>query len=142
MNNNILEKDKEADGYKKQLKEKEVEIEDKDRTILELRLAKWKIWKYCFFILLLGLSIFLFSLYFVFTDWDYNYCYRFLKWVDSPDCQTQKSIAKFAWFFAHALCSLFSFSALIVLYSIEKEEDKKGWLWKSIKFISVIKGMF
>lgn len=142
LNNNILEKDKEADGYKKQLKEKEVEIENKDRIILELQLAKWKRPRCWLFGILLCFSIIIFILYFVFTDWDYNFCYRFLKWVDSPDCQTQKSIAKFAWFFAHALCSLFSFSALIVLYLIEKEEDKKGWLWKSIKFISVIKGMF
>ena len=138
----ISEKEKEILKIKDDLKiEKEARQSDQDR-IAQYELNSWKRPRRWLFGILLCFSIIIFILYFVFTDWDYNFCYRFLKWVDSPDCQTQKSIAKFAWLFAHALCSLFSFSALIVLYSIEKEEDKKGWLWKSIKFISVIKGMF
>ena len=146
----VLEKNQESnnkedviDRYKKQLDAKTKEIGDKDVKISKYELANWKRPRYWSFGVLFCISIILFVLYFWPTEWHYNFCSRFLKWVDSPDCQTQKSIAKCVWFAFHLILFVFSLCTLISLKSIDKNDDKKNWMRKSLKnTIEYMKNLF
>lgn len=150
LKNEVLKKNQESNNkedeisrYKKQLKEKSDEIKDKDAVILKHELANWKRPRYWSFWVLLCISIILFVLYFWPSEWNYNICSKFLKWIDSPECQTQKSIAKYVWFAVHGFLFLFPICALISLKSIDKNDDKKNWLRRSIKnTIEYVKDLF
>lgn len=139
----VAEKEKEIIKVKEELNaEKEANMK-KDDKILQYELADWKRPRYWLFGAVLCVSIILFVLYFWPSDWDYNICSNFIKWIESPEFQTQKSIAKYVWFTIHGFLFLFPICALISLKSIDKTEEKKDWLRKSVKnTIDYVKDLF
>ena len=129
----VAEKEKEILKVKEELNaEKEASLK-KDDKISQYELAEWKRPRYWAFGVLLCISIILFVLYFWPSEWDYNICSKFIKWIESPECQAQKNIAKYVWFAIHGFLFLFPICALISLKSIDKTEEKEDWLRKSVK---------
>ncbi len=139
----LIEKEKELEKVKEELNDEKSNSQAKDDKISQYELANWKRPKYWLFGVILCLSIILFVLYFWPTEWNYNFCFRFLKWVDTLNYPTQKVIAKSVWFIFHIILFVFPLCTLVSLKSIDKTEDKKNWLRKSIKnTIEYMKNLF
>lgn len=100
----------------------------------KLKLEKWKLPRYIVFLLLLCICIGVFFLYFVMQDWQYNYAKVILNYIDTLK-GTKHDIAKGTLILTHVSAFLLSLNSIISLAMIEKEEERKHWFLKLIKFI-------
>lgn len=100
----------------------------------KLKLEKWKLPRYIVFLLLLCICIGVFFLYFVMQDWQYNYAKVILNYIDTLK-GTKHDIAKGTLILTHVSAFLLSLNSIISLAMIEKEEERKHWFFKLIKFI-------
>lgn len=100
----------------------------------KLKLEKWKLPRYIVFLLLLCICIGVFFLYFVMQDWQYNYAKVILNYIDTLK-GTKHDIAKGTLILTHVSAFLLSLNSIISLAMIEKEEERKRWFLKLIKFI-------
>ena len=100
----------------------------------KLKLEKWKLPRYIVFLLLLCICIGVFFLYFVMQDWQYNYAKVILSYIDTLK-GTKHDIAKGTLILTHVSAFLLSLNSIISLAMIEKEEERKHWFLKLIKFI-------
>lgn len=111
---------------------------EKNQTLSEdnkkLKLEKWKLPRYISFSILLCFCIAVFFLYFVMQDWPYNYAKILLDYIDSLE-ETKHDIAKGALILIHGSTFLLSLNSIISLAMIDKEEERKHWFLKLIKFV-------
>ena len=100
----------------------------------KLKLERWQLPRYIVSSLLLCICIGVFFLYFVMQDWQYNYAKVILNYIDTLK-GTKHDIAKGTLILTHVSAFLLSLNSIISLAMIEKEEERKHWFLKLIKFI-------